>query len=81
MHQPVEAIAATKDMKTEFRSRAVRMRSMAFGILGIIFLLLVGGATAFVLAPQITLSDFYPNSNIEKKLNDVNQEIAQLNKK
>src|SRR5262249_31963021 len=43
-----------------FRARASRLRSTAFAILGVIFLLLVGGATVFVLAPQLTLADLYP---------------------
>jgi hypothetical protein len=67
-------------MAVLFRSRAVRLRFTAFGILGIIFLLLVGGAMVFILAPQITLSDFSIGGDIDKKLSDVNEEQDKLQK-
>jgi len=62
----------------EFRLRARRSRFLAFGILGIIFLLLVGGAAAFVLAPQITLSDFYPDIDSDKKEKELQAEVTKL---
>jgi hypothetical protein len=84
MHDvPKPQPTATADLgrtKETFRARAKRLRSVSFGILGIIFLLLVGGAAAFVLAPQITLSDFYPHADTDKKLAAIEQEIDRLNK-
>jgi len=61
-----------------FRSRAFRLRATAFGILGIIFLLLVGGAGAFVFAPQITLSDFYTEGEIDRRIKDIEGELAPI---
>jgi hypothetical protein len=58
-------------MIKEFRQRANNFRITAFWILAIIFLLLLGGATAFAFAPQITLSDFYPDTEIDTKLSDI----------
>src|SRR4051812_30153402 len=67
-------------MASVFEKRAARARGLAFGILGVIFLLLAGGAAAFVLAPQITLSDFNSAVDVDKKIDDVVQELNQVNK-
>jgi hypothetical protein len=62
-----------------FRARASHLRSTAFVILSVIFALLVGGATVFVFAPQLTLADLYPQ-NIDKKIQDVRDERQKIQK-
>jgi hypothetical protein len=65
-------------MQTQFRLRASGLRLTAYGILGLIFLLLVGGASAFVLAPQIASSDLLAGNDVDKKLNELSAERDQL---
>ena len=73
-----DRIKASQSILDAFRQRAYRLRTTAFGILGVIFLLLIGGAATFVLAPQITLADFYIAPDLDKKVRDAEAELAEL---
>jgi len=75
-HDRVVGEAKLSLIQQLFSARAARLRRTSYGILGVIFLLLVGGAIVFVFAPQLSQSDLL--TEVDSKMVELSSEYSRV---